>query len=259
MHGNGGSPALAGDKLVFSCDGLREPFVVALDRSTGRVAWTTPRSGGPQRSPFSFSTPLVIDVAGSAQVISPASGYVAAYDPRDGREIWRVGYGRGFSVVPRPSYAHGLLYVSTGWDGAGLLAIDPSGARGDVTATHLRWSYGRNPSLTPSPLVAGDEVYFVSDNGIATCLDARKGSVHWTQRLGGSFSASPVHAAGRVYFVSEEGVTSVVKAAKAYELLATNDLDERTLASPAVSDGSLFLRTASHLWRLGEPAARAAR
>jgi outer membrane protein assembly factor BamB len=250
VHGGGGSPVVAGGRLVFSCDGASDPFVVALDMATGKVAWKTPRSGGAKRS-FSFSTPLAIDVRGAQQIVSSGSGYVAAYAPADGREIWRVGYGEGFSVVPRPVYAHGLLFVATGYDGAGILAIDPAGARGDATATHVRWSHARSAPMTPSPLVLGDEIYFVSDNGIATCLDARSGRAHWTERLGGNFSASPVAAEGRIYFTSEEGVTSVVKAAKKYELIAANDLGERSLASPAMADGAVFLRTAAHLWRVG--------
>lgn len=255
VHGGGGSPAIAGGRLVFSCDGASDPFVVALDLATGQVAWKTHRRGGAQR-PFSFSTPLVIDVQGTPQIVSSGSGYVAAYAPADGREIWRVGYGEGFSVVPRPVYAHGLLFVATGYDGAGLLAIDPAGARGDATATHVRWRHTRSTPMTPSPVVVGDEIYFVSDNGIASCLDARSGRAHWTERLGGAFSASPVAADGRVYFTSEEGVTSVVKAARKYELIAANDLGERALASPAPADGALFLRTASHVWRLGSSPGR---
>jgi outer membrane protein assembly factor BamB len=250
-HGNGGSPALAGDRLVFSCDGSRAPCIVALDRATGDVRWNTPRSGG-ARQTFSFSTPLVTNVDGVDQVISPTSGYVGAYDPGDGREIWRVKYGEGFSVVPRPVFAHGLVFVCTGWQRARLLAIDPRGAQGDVTESHVRWSHDRGVPFTPSPLVAGDEIYFVADNGVATCLDARTGRQHWSERLGGNFSASPVYADGHVYFLSEEGVTSVVRAGTSYELVATNELGEQALASPAVAEGAIFLRTRDHLWRVGE-------
>jgi outer membrane protein assembly factor BamB len=250
VHGGGGSPALVGDHLVFGCDGLPDPFLVALDRGTGKVAWKTPRTGGPEYT-FSFSTPLVIEVGGAVQVVSPTSGYVAAYDPRGGREIWRVRYGKGYSVVPRPVFVHGLLFVGTGYEGQGLLAIDPSRAQGDVTDTRIRWTLKRGAPLTPSPLAVGDELYVVSDNGIATCVDALTGRVHWTERLGGGFSASPVHAGGHVYFLSEEGATTVVKAGKTYARVATNELGERALASPAVTNGAVFLRTESHLWRIG--------
>ena len=193
---------------------------------------------------------------GRKQIVSPASGFVAAYDPVDGRELWRVRYGDGYSVVPRPAFAHGLLYVSSGFDSAVLYAIRPAGAAGDVTDTHVAWRIRKGAPLTPSPLVVGDELYMVSDNGVATCADAKTGAVHWTQRLDGNFSASPVAAEGRVYFQNESGVGFVVKAAKAFELLGENDLAERSLASYSVADGALFVRTEAHLWRIGTGAAR---
>jgi outer membrane protein assembly factor BamB len=250
VHGNGGSPALVDGLLVFSCDGAADPFVAALDQASGDVRWRTPRNTSASKT-FSFSTPLVIPVDGAQQVISAGSGFVGAYDPHDGREIWRVPYGEGYSVVPRPVFAGGLLYVATGFNRARLLAIDPTAAnRGGKDA--VVWSYERGVSLTPSLLVVGNEVYFVADNGVASCLDARTGKVHWTERVEGGFSASPVFADGKVYFVNEAGVTYVVSAATTYELLATNDLNEEALASPAVTDGAIFIRTADHLWRIGK-------
>jgi outer membrane protein assembly factor BamB len=248
-HGNGGSPVVVNDFLIFSCDGAADPFLIALDRANGQPRWKVPRQEMKAQS-FSFSTPLVIEVDGAPQLISPASGYVGAYDPTTGREIWRVTYGDGFSVIPRPVFAHGMLYICSGYTRANILAIDPAGARGDATADHVRWQSNRSVPFTPSVLVVGDELYFVSDNGVATCVDARTGDQHWTERLGGAFSASPVFAGGNIYFLSEEGVTSVVKAGKTYELVASNDLGERALASPAVDDGVIFLRTQSHLWRV---------
>ncbi len=250
-HGNGGSPVLVDDLLVFNCDAEADPFVVALDSATGDVRWRTPRNTSAIKT-FSFSTPIVIEVDGAQQVISPGSGFVGAYDPRDGREIWRVGYGEGYSVVPRPVFAGGLLYVISGFDRPILLAIDPKGARGEATETHVVWRHERGVPLTPSALVVGSELYFVSDSGVASCLDARTGRVHWSKRLGGDFSASPVFAEGRVYFPNEAGVTYVVKADRTFELLATNDLEERTLASPAVGENALLIRSESHLWRIGK-------
>jgi len=248
-HGNGGSPAVVDDLLVFSCDGAENPFLVALDRASGQVRWRVPRQATKAQT-FSFCTPLVIDVLGAKQIISPTSGFVSAYDPKDGREIWSVNYGEGFSVTPRPVFAHGLLYICTGYTRANVMAIDPKDARGDVTASHVRWQSNRSVPFTPSVLVVGDELYFVSDNGVATCLDARTGTQNWTERLGGAFSASPISAGGHIYFLSEEGVTTVVKPGKTYELVAKNDLGERALASPAPADGAMFLRTQSHLWRV---------
>lgn len=251
VHGNGGSPVLTGERLIFSCDGAVDPFVVALDRRTGEVRWKTPRHNEAVPKKFSFSTPLIITNAGQAELISPGSGGTYAYDPATGRELWRVSTGNGFSVVPRPVFAHGLLFVSTDYDFPKLFAIRPGG-QGDVTATHLAWQIGRGAPSTPSPLVVGDELYFVSDAGIATCADAKTGKVHWNERLGGGFSASPVYADGKIYFQNEEGVGCVLKAGKTFDLLAKNELGERTLASYAVDDGTLFIRGAEHLFRIGK-------
>ena len=249
VHGTGGSPILAGDALIFSGDGAKDPFVAALDAVTGAVRWKTPRNT-PAKKPFSFSTPLAIEVGGKTQIISPGSGFVGGYDVQDGRELWRVCYGEGYSVIPRPVFAHGLLFVSSSFDAPVLYAIKPDGAAGDASATHVAWSSRKAAPHSASTLVLGDELYFVSDAGIATCADARTGDVRWSERLGGGFSASPFAAEGRVYFQNEAGVGFVVKAGKTYELLATNDLSERTLASPAVADGALFLRSETHLWKI---------
>jgi outer membrane protein assembly factor BamB len=249
VHGNGGSPLLTDSALIFSADAADDPFVAALDPATGKLLWKTPRNT-PANSRFSFSTPLEITVNGQRQIISAGSGLVAAYDPATGAEIWRVAYGQGYSVVPRPVFAHGLLILSTGYDRATLLAVRPDGARGDATQSAIAWQIKKNAPLTPSPLVVGDEVYTVSDNGFATCADARTGKVHWSQRLGGNFSASPVAAEGRIYFLSESSVCTIVRAATKYEQLAQNDLGQRTLASPAVTDNALFIRTESGLLRI---------
>ena len=249
-HGNGGSPALVGDLLIYSADGPPDPFVVALDAGTGAVRWKTPRNTTAKKL-FSFSTPLAIEVEGQAQVISAGSGFVGAYDPKNGEEIWRVGYGEGYSVVPRPIFAHGNLFLSSGFDRPVALAINPKGAKGEATETNVTWRLNKGAPLTPSMVVSGDEVYMVADNGIATCANARTGEVYWTERLGGDFSASPVLAEGRLYFLNETGSGFVVKADRKYQLLAKNDLGERTLASYAVADGALIIRSEKHLWRIG--------
>ena len=251
VHGNGGSPVLAGDNLIFSCDGAKDPVVIALDKRTGDIRWKTPRNNAAVPKKFSFSTPLLISHEGWSELISPGSGGTYAYDPLTGKELWRVSNVGGFSVVPRPVFSHGLLFVNTDYDFPKLYAIRPGG-RGDVTETHLAWQTGRGAPSTPSALVAGDELYFVSDAGIATCADAKTGRVHWNERLGGGFSASPVYASGHVYFQNEEGMTYVLKAGKVFEVTAKNELGERTLASAAVDDGTLFIRGAEHLFRIGQ-------
>jgi outer membrane protein assembly factor BamB len=251
VHGNGGSPARVGGLLVFSCDGAENPFLAALDAQTGAVRWKTPRNTT-ARSKFSFSTPLIINVDGAETIISAASGFVGGYSPVDGKELWRVRYGEGYSVVPRPVFGNGLLYLSSGFDRPVLYAIDPSRARGDATESHVRWKQAKGAPTTPSPLLIGNELYMVSDGGIASCLNALTGDVFWSERLGGGFSASPVAAEGRIYFVNESGTTFVLRAGKTFELLAKNDLNERSLASPALDEGALFIRTESHLWRIGK-------
>lgn len=247
-HGNGGSPALVGDLLVFSCDGEKDPFVVGLDAGNGNVRWKTPRNTTASKK-FSFSTPLAVTIDGTTQVVSPGSGFVAGYDPATGREIWRARYGEGYSVITRPVFAHGLAFVSSSYDRPVVHAVKLAGAQGDVTGSHVAWTHPKGAPNTPSLLALGDELYFVSDAGIATCVEARTGTVHWSERLGGGFSASPVAAEGRVYFLNEEGVATVLQAGRQFEVVARNELGERTLASPAVTDDALFIRSKLHLWR----------
>jgi outer membrane protein assembly factor BamB len=250
-HGNGGSPVLVGDSLIFSADGAPDPFVAALSASTGELKWKTSRNSS-ARKLFSFSTPLPVMIGGKKLIISPGSGFVGAYDVADGSELWRVNYGEGYSVVPRPIFAHGLLYLSSGFDWAWVYAIKPEGATGDATETNVAWKAERGAPKTPSMVVVGNELYFVSDNGIATCANALTGEVYWQERLGGDFSASPVAAEGRIYYQNETGVGYVVKAAKTFELLATNEIGERSLASPAFADGAIYLRSETHLWKIGK-------
>jgi outer membrane protein assembly factor BamB len=164
QHGNGGSPILYGDLLILNCDGADTAFVVALDKRTGKVRWKTPR-----RQPWdqAYSTPLVINVGGRDQIVSVGAYRAAAYDPENGRELWRVSYDDGFSNVPRPVFGHGLVYIATGFQQPFLLAVRADGA-GDVTRTHIAWTLSRAAPLTPSPLLVGDDLYIVNDNGIAS-------------------------------------------------------------------------------------------
>ena len=249
QHGAGGSPIFSGSRLVFHCDGAEDPFVVALDRDSGSVAWRTPRP--PMASPkWSFATPLAIEVEGTRQLVSPAAQMVCSYDPSSGEELWRVRYPNKWSIVPRPVFSHGLVFVCTGYAGpAELLAIRPTGS-GDVTDSHVAWRTDDNVPHIPSPLIVGNEIFLVSDNGIASCRDVETGALRWRHRVGGSFSASPVHAAGYIYMMSERGVCTVIAAGREYQELATNDLQEPTLASCAVVDGAIIVRTERHLYRI---------
>jgi outer membrane protein assembly factor BamB len=249
VHGAGGSPAMIGDLLVIDCDGAHDPFIAALDAKTGDIKWKTPRNSDARKT-FSFSTPLPIEVDGQTQIISPASGFVGSYDPADGHELWRVDYGGGYSVVPRPVFADGLVFVSSAFDVPVVYAIRPGGAYDNATRSNIVWTRPKGGPNTPSMLVVGDELYMVSDGGIASCLDARTGKVHWTHRLSGTFSASPVFADGKIYFQSEAGLGIVINAGKTFQLLSENDLGEPSLASPAIADGAIFIRTERHLWKI---------
>jgi len=249
QHGNGGSPVLYGDLLIFSCDGFDEAFVVALDKRTGKTRWRTYR---PQPWSQAYSTPLVIRAAGRDQLISVGAFHAVSYDPQTGKEIWRVNYPDGFSNVPRPVYGAGLVFITTGFQQPSILAIRPDG-KGDVTKTHVAWTLSRGAPLTPSPLLVDDELYFVSDAGIASSVDAQTGAIHWQHRLGEGVSASPVLADGHIYFLDEEGRTTVITPGKSFQQVSTNALDGPSLASMAVASQSFFIRTATYLYRIASP------
>ena len=246
QHGSGGSAALHGNVLIFSGDGHYEAWVIALDARTGDVKWKTER-----RKPFdqAYTTPLVIPVNGRDQVVSVGAYRAAAYDVETGREVWTVRYEDGFSNVPRPVFAHGLVYITTGFFQPAVLAVRPDG-RGDVTGTHIAWSSARGAPFTPSPLAVGDELYVINDLGVLSCFDAKTGKLHWQQRIGGNHSASPIFADGRIYFLSEEGVATVIAPGTAFRKLATSELDGATLASMAVAHNSIFIRSLTHLYRI---------
>ncbi len=249
-HGNGGSPILVDDLLVVACDGADIDYVVALDRKTGKIRWKTDRTVAIARK-FSFSTPLLIEVDGKQQIVCPGTGGVAAYEPKTGEQIWRVDYGDGYSVIPRPVFGDGLVFVCSGYNTPSLLAINPDG-RGDVTESHTKWKSNSGIPHTPSLLLVGQELYLVSDRGIASCVDAITGKVHWKERLGGAFSASPTYADGKIYLQSEQGEAIVIKPGKKFVELARNKLEPRTFASYAVADSALFIRTEHQLYRIEE-------
>jgi outer membrane protein assembly factor BamB len=244
QHGPGGSPIIYDDLLIVSCDGNDVQFVVALDKATGKVRWKKPREGYQ-----AYTTPLVVNLPAGDQVISPGAFQAIAYEPRTGKEIWRVKYAEGFSNVPRPVYGHGLVFICTGFQEPSLLAVQPDG-HGDVTKSKIVWKLDRAIPRTPSPLLVGNELYIVTDNGIATCIDAKTGEELWRARLGGNHSASPVYAGGRIYFLSEEGESVVIAPGRKLQHLATNQIDGPTLASMAVSHSSIFIRSQTHLYRL---------
>ena len=246
VHGNGGSPILVDGKLIFSADGAKEPFIVALSAEDGSVKWKTARPSTAKKK-FSFSTPLAIRSDDKTIVISPGSDRVSALDAATGEEIWHAAY-TGYSVIPRPVHGHGMVFFSTSYDRPQAMAVRLGGA-GDVSESHVAWTLSKSAPHTPSMILHGDELYMVSDGGVATCVDAKTGEEHWRQRLTGKYSASPIRVDERIYFFSEEGVCRVVACGKEYKLLAESDLGERTLASPAVVENGLIVRTESSLYR----------
>lgn len=251
QHGTGGSPVLVDDLLIFSADGSKDPGVVALDKATGKTRWKIARPATEAKSKFSFCTPLVIEVAGQKQVISAGSGIVQALNPKDGSEIWHVMYGTGYSVVPRPVFAHGMIFMSTGYDKPVGLAIKVDG-KGDVTNTHVVWQETKYVPHNPSMLVIGDELYMLADNGLFTCRDAKTNAVHFEERLLGPSSASLLYADGLIYAIDEKGASAVVKPGKTLQVVATSELKEKTLASMAVCDNDLLIRTELALYRVGK-------
>ncbi len=249
MHGNGGSPVLHNGKLVVVCDGSVNPFVAAVDAKTGKVAWKTLR-GVKARINHSFVTPTIAMIDGKAQVMAPGPDHFAAYDLETGAELWRV-LAPGWSVVPQPAIGHGMVFYNHDYDNPELMAVK-LGGQGDVTESHVVWRQKRGAPSTPSPLLVGDELFFISDEGIASCVDAKTGKRHWMQRIEGNYSASPVLANGRVLFMNEEGQATWVALGTEFKVLGKNEVPGRTFATPAFADGAMYLRTDSALYKIAK-------
>ena len=249
QHGGGGSPVLYRDLLIINCDGNdAEAYVVAVDARTGKERWRRNRR---RPSDQAYTTPLVVSVEGRDQLISVGAYRATSYDPLTGAEIWRVSYDDGFSNVPTPVFGNGLVFIATGFQQPRLIAVRPDGT-GDVTRSHVVWTLTRGAPFTPSPLLVDNDLYVVSDTGILTQVDARTGAARGQTRLGGSYSASPVFAEGRIYVLNEEGVATVIAPGPTPTRVALNRLDGATLASMAVIDGAIFIRTDRHLYRIGQ-------
>lgn len=251
MTGPGSSPVPYENLVVLTCDGTNVQYTAALNKDDGTLVWRTPRSGamnGRTDRHKSFCTPLVILQDGADQLIIPAAQWLYGYEPRTGKELWRLPH-PGYSVTPRPVTGHGLVFFATGYDLSELWAVRP-GARGVAGDAQVAWKCTKKMPFKPSPLLVGDELYVVSDTSTATCFDAQTGRTNWEQRLIGNFSASPIIANGRIYFCSEEGRTTVIAPGREFKQLAVNQLSERIMASPAVSGDAVFLRTDKALYRI---------
>jgi outer membrane protein assembly factor BamB len=253
QNGPGSSPVVWEDLLIVHFDGTDNQFITAFNRHTGDVAWQTKRSGEMDPTPElqkAYGTPLIVEAGGRPIVISPAANWVYGYDAKDGSEVWKAHYGKlGFSTVPRPVAADGVVYVTTSFMQSRLLAVRYDG-EGDVTDTHIEWMSDRQIPKMPSMLLVKGQLYFVSDNGIATCLKATDGSEIWRGRLSGDYSASPLYANGKIYFFGQNGTATVIEEGPEFKELAKNQLDSGFMASPAVVEDSLYLRTKQALYHV---------
>ena len=252
VHGGGCSPVVHEELLLFSADGYADPCLYALDKRSGEIRWKAKRESDPRKN-FSFCTPLVIECEGRVQIISPASDYVFAYDLM-GRQLWKSKYPGGYSVVPRPVYGEGLVFVSSGYDRPTTYAIKANGT-GDVTKTHLAWKTSKSAHRNSSPLLVrtkedGLLFFMAADHGVVSCLNAKTGELKWMERVAGSCSASLLYADGKIYLIDELGKTFVFEAQAEYRLVAENDLQERTLASPIIVPGALIIRTEERVWKI---------
>lgn len=237
------SPVILGRQVWLTTatpDG-RELFAMAVYKDTGKILFDLKL--------FDVATPQIVMVGADPVLVSPGSKATYGYDPLTGQELWKVEEPSSFSSSTRPVAGHGLVFYSTGWNTGQVLAVKPDG-RGDVTGTHVIWRVARGAPKKPSLLLLGDLLVMGNDSGVVTCLDARTGAEVWTARLTDSYSASPVAADGRVYFFSEDGKATVIEAGRAFKVLAENTLDDGFMASPAVDGQALYLRTRSHLCRI---------
>ena len=256
FQGAGSSPILHGDRLILTCDGTDYQFLVALDTRTGKIEWKQPRDhleAAAKKRPIAkmaYSTPLVRTIDGVAQLVSTGADHVAAYDVETGKEIWWMPYD-GFSLVARPSFGNGLFYVvgSIKLDHHAVYAIRPGG-KGRIRDEQLVWQRSVGIPHVPSPLLVAKELFVVHDGGVATCIDAMTGKVHWRERLGGNYRASPIEVRGRIYFCNQAGQTFVLATGKEFKILAMNQLDGFFYASPAVAGRALYLRSETHLYRI---------
>jgi len=260
-RGAGSSPIIWEDLLIMTFDGSDHQFVVALDKKTGKTIWETKRSvdyqdldkdgtvknEGDYRK--GFATPHVYLENGRPILLSSGAKAHYAYDPRTGKELWRIDELESHSAATRPVVGHGLAYIPAGFGKAGLLAIKLGGS-GALPPESVAWRSKKAVPNKPSVTLLGDLLFLVNDGGIASCLDAKTGEIVWSERLGGNFSASPVLSEGRIYAGNEEGNFYVFEAGRAFKVLAENQFPDGFMASPAVSGKALFLRSRTALYRV---------
>ena len=241
-------PIIYADKLIVNGDHDGESYLIALDRFTGQTLWKTPR----EHQTRSYVTPIVRTIEGEDQLVLPGSHRITGYRPQDGSEIWVID-GPTEQFVASPVFNGRMWFVTAGFPDYHILAIRPGG-RGNISQTHIAWRTSKGCAYVPSPLVLDRFFLVVSDSGIGSCFEAQSGQRYWMQRLGPGFSASPVSSDGLVYFPADDGVTKVIRAGEQLEVMAENELGETVSASPAISQGRLYLRGDQHLFCIAEQA-----
>ena len=254
VQGPASSPFLFKDFLILHLEGNDVQYIVALDKTDAKEVWRAERpqeyyTGNPLYYK-AYTTPLLIEVNGELQLVSNGSKVCVAYDPYTGEEIWRVVYG-GDSTISRPIFGDGLVYVNVGWKEkwSELWAVRPDG-KGNVTDTHVVWKVTEYIPIESSPVFEKHCIFTVDDFGMLSCLTAEGGEILWQYDLDSKCSASPIYADGRIYLFDKKNKGVVVKASKTFELLAENELDGGCMASPAVYEQSLVVRTKTHLYRI---------
>jgi outer membrane protein assembly factor BamB len=234
--GHASSPALYRDRLLLTCYQGSSAFLLALDKRTGKELWKVDRG----RDVKSYSTPLVIETAQGPEVIVNSNESIEAFDPATGKSLWKYVEPARFAV-PMPVYHDGTLYVSRGYRSGPYWALKV-GERGEVPKSKLLWHVETGAPYTSSIVHHDGLIYMATEMGIVTCIDAKTGERVWRERLGGIYSASPVAADGKIYLASENGETLVLRAGRTPQVAAKNKLDMRVIASPAISDGRIFIR-----------------
>ena len=240
-------PVLYKDKVILDGDGKGKSFLIALDRADGSTLWRVDRTN----KGISYSAPLIRELAGRIQLIQCGDRCVTSFDPDTGRELWKVdGPSEEFVATPVYSERAGLIFVSSSWPKRFLLAIRPNGS-GNVTQTHIAWQDTKGAPYVPSMIVADDYLFSVNRSGVAFCYEAATGEVLWQQKLG-RHHASPVLVDGLVFMINDDGEVNVIKPGAQFNRVAKYELGESCYASPAISDGQVFLRGFKHLFCIGK-------
>jgi outer membrane protein assembly factor BamB len=245
--GHSSSPTLYEDALILLCDHTPASYLLAVDKKTGKDKWKADRGKG--RS--SYTTPFVVQAASGPELVVNSSERVDAYDPRTGTLLWHLGGSNQFPI-PAPTFSNGIIYLTRGYRSGPYMAVKPGG-RGDVSASHVLWQVATGAPYISSLVYDGGLLYMASDVGAISVIEADTGKRLWQERVNGLFSASPVAADGKVYFVSETGEVIVLRAGREPQVIARNDIGERLMASPAISNGQIFLRSDGSLFAIGKP------